>query len=62
MKLKDGAEASSTDFWYDLSRGGYLKPEELIEDPEVAKKVTDAIALLTEFEDSCKEQIDGFEM
>ena len=62
MKLKDGLEISSSEFWYDLTKGGYLNPEEMIEDPEIAAKVRDAVKLIKEFEYACKEQIDGFEM
>jgi hypothetical protein len=60
MKIKDGVEVSTSDFWYDLTSGGYLKPEEILEDPEDAKRVRDAIGTLMEFEQSCEEQIDGF--
>ena len=30
MKLKKGLENSSSEPWYDLSDGGYLKPEEIV--------------------------------
>ncbi len=62
MKIKQGAEASTSDFWYDLTSGGYLKPSELLEDPEVAKKVEEAVKLVQEFEEACREQIEGFDM
>lgn len=62
MKIKPGAKASSSDFWYDLTRGGYLKPSELLEDPEVAKKVQEAVDLVEQFEDACRDQIEGFDM
>ena len=62
MKIKQGAEASTSDFWYDLTSGGYLKPSELLEDHEVAKKVEEAVKLVQEFEEACREQIEGFDM
>lgn len=61
MRIKHGLEISSSDFWYDLTLGGYLKPEEICESPEDAKKVKEAIDLLCDFESSCNEQIEGFE-
>ena len=62
MKIKQGAEASTSDFWYDLTSGGYLKPSELLEDHEVAKKVEEAVKLVQEFEEACREQIEDFDM
>ena len=61
MNIKPGAKASSSDFWYDLTRRDYLKPSELLEDPDVAKKVEEAVKLVQEFEDACREQIEGFD-
>lgn len=50
MKFKKDAEPVSTmDFWYDLTDGGYIDPDDLLE-PEDAKKVKDAIAVISEFE------------
>ena len=44
LKIKPGTKASTSDFWFDLTRGGYLKPSELLEDPEIAKKVEEAVS------------------
>lgn len=60
MKIKDNCEASTMEFWYDLTDGGYLKPEEMLENPEDVKRVKDAIEVIKEFENSCDEQIEGF--
>jgi len=60
MKLKKGLEISTEDFWYDLTMGGYLKPEEILENEEDIKKVKDAVAIIRDFQDSCEEQIEGF--
>lgn len=62
MKIKEDLEISTSEFWYDISKGGYIKPEEILVDPEMAKRVKDAVALVGAFEAACKEQIDGFEM
>lgn len=42
------------DFWYDCTRGGYIKPEKLLEE-EDAKRVKEAIALVRQFEDEAEE-------
>lgn len=42
------------DFWYMLTSGGYLKPDKYLE-PESAKKVKDAIAVLLEFDRGMEE-------
>ena len=60
MKIKEGLEISTMDFWYDLTDGGYLDPDEICEDPADAKRVKDAIEIVKEFEESCDEQIEGF--
>lgn len=50
MKFKKDAERTATsDFWYDLFEGGYLKPEKFIENPKVAKRLEDARNLLMEY-------------
>lgn len=60
MKIKKGCEASTDDFWYDLIDGGYLKPEEILENKEDVDRVLAAIETILEFEESCNEQIEGF--
>ncbi len=60
MKIKDGTEAYTGDFWYDLIDRGYLKPEELLENEEDVQRVYDAINTLVAFRDACEEQIEDF--
>jgi len=60
MKIKKGLKISTAEFWYDLTDGGYLKPDKICALKEDAKKVKEAIATLKDFEDSCKDQIKGF--
>ncbi len=51
MQLKDGVEIPSMeDFYYDLFDGGYIKPEELLDDPEAAENVRRAIRVIQRFE------------
>jgi len=61
MKIKENLqEVQTADFWYDLSKGGYLDPEKLCENEDDAKKVREAIKVVEEFESSCEEQIEDF--
>ena len=60
MKIKKGLDISTSDFWYDLTDGGYLPPEEICENPEDAKRVKEAIRIIKDFEKSCEEQIEDF--
>lgn len=59
MKIKDNCEASSSEFWYDITNG-YLTPSEILEHEEDIERVNKAIEVLAEFERSCDEQIEGF--
>ena len=60
MKIKKGLVLTTTDFWYDLISGGYLKPGHILENQEDIEKVLEAIKILEEFEKSCGEQIEDF--
>ena len=60
MKIKKGLQVSTGDFWYDLTKGGYLKPEEICENPKDAERIKQAIKTIEDFENSCEEQIEGF--
>jgi len=60
MKIKKGLKIYTQDFWYDLTAGGYLKPEKICADKQDAKRVNDALAVLCDFKSSCENQIDGF--
>lgn len=58
MKIKEGLDVHTDDFWYNLTEGGYLKPEELLEDSKDVERVKEAIAVINEFEQSCEDQIE----
>jgi len=51
-KFKKDAElqGSSDGFWYDITMGGYIKPEEILEDKEQLNKLFDALDLVESFE------------
>ena len=52
LKFKENCEQISVcdDFFYYLSRGGWIKPEDYLED-EDAKKLAEAILLIEKFEE-----------
>ncbi len=60
MEIKKGLEISTSDFWYDLTDGGYLKPTEICENLKDAIKVKEAIEIISDFQESCYEQIAEF--
>lgn len=47
-----------SDLFYDLTDGGYLDPEELLEDKELAHKIKEASLLLYFFFESIREHFD----
>lgn len=52
--LKDAEQVTSGEFWYDLTDGGYIKPEELVI-AEDAEKVKYAIEVIQEFKETLEE-------
>lgn len=50
--FKEGAEpqTSNDGFWYDLTDGGYIKPEEVLADGEQLEKLRAAIDIVQSFE------------
>ena len=60
IKLKEGLDVSTEDFWYDLTDGGYIKPEEMCANSDDAYAINQAIGLLQRFKEACEEQIEGF--
>ncbi len=56
MKFKRGAKISTDDFFYDLTTGGYIKPEKLLRDKKDVEKIKAAIATLKEFEKAAEDQ------
>lgn len=60
MKIRDGVQVSTSDPWYDLAHGGYIKPDDLCEHSGDAEKVAAAVAVIEDFFQSCEEQIEGF--
>ncbi len=62
MIIKKGLKDvyANDEFFYCISDGGYVKPEEVLENEEDVKKVKEAIAVIKDFEKSCEDQIEGF--
>jgi len=46
---------SSNGFWYDLTDGGYINPDEILVDKDKAKKINEAIKLLRDWEDELRD-------
>lgn len=45
----DARKESSDDDWYAITLGGYIRPEEILTDPEQVEQVNEAVALLESF-------------
>lgn len=43
-------QGSSDGFWYDITDGGYIKPEEILDDQVQLDTVNEAIKVLKSFE------------
>jgi len=56
FKFKDGVKIETQDFWYDLTDGGYIKPEEVLNDTNDIEEVLSAIELLQQFRNAAEEQ------
>lgn len=51
FKFKEGAKVNTTEeFWYALTDGGYIKPEDLLDDPKQIKALDAAIRRIKAFE------------
>ena len=56
MKFKKGAKIETSDFWYDLTEGGYIKPKDLLENLDDILAVEKAKFLLIEFRNQAEDQ------
>ena len=56
MKFKKDAKVKTYDFFYDLTNGGYIKPNELLEDEKDIERINEAIETLTEFRDEMQDK------
>lgn len=56
-KFKKNVEpqGSSDGFWYDITDGGYITPEELLDDPMQLSQLQEAVKLVKSFEDAMEE-------
>jgi hypothetical protein len=50
-KLNEVAHLGSDDFYYNLFDGGYLDPEELLDNTEDAVRVREAMRVISEYSD-----------
>ena len=62
-KLNNGEDfdnspfGGSDGFWYDITNGGYFKPEEALADKEQIEKVEEAVKLLQDLEENVYKKI-----
>ncbi len=54
--FKEGVEVYTEEFWYDLTDGGYIKPENVLADEEQIAKLQAAIDLVRSFERAIDER------
>lgn len=50
-KYKEGARIATGDFYYDITRGGYIKPSEILVDQDKARSLQMAADLLMSWEE-----------
>lgn len=55
MTFKKDAKIVTDDFWYDLTDGGFIKPEDVLE-PMDAHKVSQALRILQEFQQEAEKK------
>ncbi len=55
IKFKRG-KITTSDFWYDLTDGGYIKPSEIVLDPVLGKDLDEAVAKLRNFYNQLENQ------
>lgn len=54
MKIKENVTIFTSDFWYDLLQGGYIKPEEILENESDIEDVKNAIKIILDFKMSTR--------
>lgn len=53
--IREEGVGSSNGFWYDLTDGGYIKPEEILRDKNRVEEIKAAIQLLEDWRDELNE-------
>lgn len=56
FKFKENYAIVSSDLYYDLFIGGYIKPEKFVEDESQLEEIKEAISLVKSFIDEAKEK------
>lgn len=60
-EVRENCDVSTDDFWYDLTSGGYIIPNEILVNQEDIDEVENALAVLMRFKESCEAYIEDFE-
>lgn len=55
FKIDAEPQGTSNGFWYDITMGGYIKPEEVLDNKDQIKKLKEAIELVQSFEEALEE-------
>ena len=58
MELRKNAKIETGEFWYDLFDGGYIDPEEILENQKDIDSVLNAIDVLNKFRSACEDIIE----
>ena len=52
---EDAVPQCSSEFWYDMTDGGYIKPASLLADEDQLKALNDAVGLIQSFRESAEQ-------
>lgn len=56
MEYVKDAQIVTDDFWYDLTDGGYIRPEELLKNEEDINKIKDALKIIMDWKSEMEEK------
>lgn len=56
MKFKKGAKIETSDFYYDLFQGGYIKPSKVLKSKLDVELIEHAIKVIKHFEEEAEKQ------
>lgn len=54
-KFKPDLKLIEDDFWYDITDGGYIKPEEILDSIDQIKILNEALLIIMSFKDAFSE-------
>lgn len=60
MKIQQGLDLTTQDFFYDLFDGGYLLPKKILVDEKDIEKVYNALITIQEFREAIEDEYPDF--